>query len=200
MHNHHITPTYRDPNSTLTVEVSVTAHAMFHYCNWRLWGDKRDWLAWKGLCGEIPKEELVRELRRLGGQRAMEKVQANRTEAMRLQSLAQIPKMIEATNTPEALAKRRQTFQEIEHQQGERNSQYGKPKTKESNRQRSLKLQKFSQVVVKTPEGIKILTGSYQEMADSLGISKNSFQTLLRKGRLVKRGLKLESTGWRVRV
>jgi hypothetical protein len=171
---------------------------MFHYCNWQLWGDKRDWLAWKGLCGEIPREEIVRELRRLGGQKAMKKVQANRTEAMRLHSLAQIPKMVEAANLPEALAKRKQAFQEIGHQQGEKNSQFGKPKTKESNKQRSLKLQKFNQIVVKTSEGTKVLTGSYQEMADSLGISRNSFQALLRKGRLIKRGLKLESTGWRV--
>ena len=128
----------------------------------------------------------------------MEKVNANRTEAMRLQSLAQIPKMAEAANSPEALAKRKQAFQEIKHQQGEKNSQFGKPKTKESNKQRSLKLQKFNQIVVKTPEGTKVLTGSYQEMADLLGISRNSFQALLRKSRLVKRGLKLESTGWRV--
>ena len=71
MHKHHIIPTYRggsdDPSNL--VAISVTQHAMFHFCNWQLWDDKRDWLAWKGLIGEIGKEEIVRELRREGGRK-----------------------------------------------------------------------------------------------------------------------------------
>ena len=67
MHKHHVTPKYRDPNSKTTVEVTVTQHAMFHFCNWQLWGDLRDWVAWKGLAKEIGAEELFREKRRIGG-------------------------------------------------------------------------------------------------------------------------------------
>ena len=193
MHKHHVTPSYRDPNSSITVEVSVTCHAMFHWCEWQLHGDKRDWLAWRGLCGEIPKEEIIRELRRLGGKRARAKLEGVFTDKMLAAARANQPLAVEAAKSPEARAKRKKTFTEIRHQQGEKNSQFGKPKSEESNRQRGLKLQKFSQVTVSTPEGLRVLTGWKNDMAKDLGLSIQSFTALLRKGKLVSRGLKLES-------
>lgn len=44
---------------------------MFHFCNWQLWGDKRDLLAWKGLTAEVGKEEIIHELRKLGREKGL---------------------------------------------------------------------------------------------------------------------------------
>jgi hypothetical protein len=196
-HKHHITPKYRggtDDSSNL-VEVTVTQHAMFHYCNWQLWGDKRDWLAWKGLTGEISQEERIFELRKLGGYLGGKATGEKPETKERMRRLAHLhrEKAIASATTLEAKLKRKKTFEAIQHQQGTRNSQFGRPKSEESNKQRSLKLQKFSSITVKTPEGVKTLTGSYQEMATDLGIPRNSFGALLRKGRLVRLGIKVLS-------
>lgn len=50
-HLHHIVPRYRGGKNDKgnLVEVSATKHAMWHYCNYRLWGDFRDKSAWKTL-------------------------------------------------------------------------------------------------------------------------------------------------------
>lgn len=61
-HKHHIIPRYMggsDDASNL-VEVSVTCHAMFHYCNYKLWGNWEDEVAWYGLSGRISSEEITR--------------------------------------------------------------------------------------------------------------------------------------------
>ena len=68
MHKHHIVPRHRDPNSTQTVEVTVTQHAMFHYCEWRLHGHREDLCAWKGLTQQIGEEEIWLERSAIGGQ------------------------------------------------------------------------------------------------------------------------------------
>ena len=69
MHTHHIIPKYRggSDDSANLIEVTVTRHAMFHYCNWRLWGDGRDKIAWKSLSNCISEEERLKELSRVGG-------------------------------------------------------------------------------------------------------------------------------------
>jgi hypothetical protein len=67
MHKHHVTPRYRDPTSTITVEVTVTQHAMFHFANWQLWGDKRDLLASRALSKQIGEEEIFLERSSIGG-------------------------------------------------------------------------------------------------------------------------------------
>lgn len=67
MHKHHVTPRYRDPTSTITVDVTVTQHSMFHFANWQLWGAREDWIAWKSLAGQITKEERHLETSALGG-------------------------------------------------------------------------------------------------------------------------------------
>ena len=100
---------------------------MFHYCNWQLWGDKRDWLAWKGLIGEISQEEKVYELRKLGGLIGG-KVSGNKPETKdRMRKLAALTqsKATLAATSPEARAKQKQSFARIKHQQGEKNSQHG---------------------------------------------------------------------------
>jgi hypothetical protein len=68
-HSHHILPKYRggSDDSSNIIEISVTKHAMFHYCNWRLWGNKQDWIAWKGLSQQIGFEEIFLETSSIGG-------------------------------------------------------------------------------------------------------------------------------------
>jgi hypothetical protein len=127
-HKHHIVPKYKggtdDPSNL--VEVTVTQHAMFHYCNWRLWGEKYDWLAWRGLTGEIGKEELVRQARLEGSIRGLKKAHsrgstpARKKHAQRIQPLA-----MRAALAPESRSKRINSFKAIGHQQGQSNSQYG---------------------------------------------------------------------------
>jgi len=66
---HHIIPKYMggsdDPNNL--VEVTLTQHAMFHYCNWQLWGNLEDKIAWRAISGQISIEEVIYESRKLGG-------------------------------------------------------------------------------------------------------------------------------------
>lgn len=129
MHKHHLLPKYKkgtDSQENL-VEVTVTQHAMFHFCNWQLWGDKRDWLAWKGLKGEIPKQELVRELRKLGGSKGGSRAGENPATKERMRKLADLHRgeAVKAAATPEANQKRKKTLAKIQHQQGDKNSQFG---------------------------------------------------------------------------
>jgi hypothetical protein len=127
-HKHHIIPKYKggtDDSSNL-VEVTVTRHAMFHYCNWRLWGEKYDWLAWRGLTGEIGKEELVRQARIEGLKRGRKIALARGHSEAQIKHAQKIqPMAIQAALAPESRAKRINSFKAIGHQQGQFNSQYG---------------------------------------------------------------------------
>lgn len=105
MHKHHIIPRYMGGTDAAgnLVEVTVTQHAMYHFCNFQLWGNTEDWAAWRGLTGQVGKEEILSVLNR-----------ENQAKA------------VEAARTPEIIEKKKQKFKEINHQQGEKNSQYGK--------------------------------------------------------------------------
>jgi hypothetical protein len=54
-----------DDNSNI-VKVTVTQHAMFHYANWRLWGNREDYIAWKALAGFYNKEEVIHQVMIVG--------------------------------------------------------------------------------------------------------------------------------------
>jgi len=70
-HKHHLIPKYlggsNDPQNL--VEVSTTQHAMFHYCNWCLWGNEEDKIAWKALAGYSKKEEIIHQVISLAGKK-----------------------------------------------------------------------------------------------------------------------------------
>lgn len=151
LHTHHITPRYMggtDEKSNL-VKVTVTQHAMFHYCNWKLWGNKEDWLAWKGLTGEIGKESIVAELRLRGSKKGIEVMlernrflretspeykEREKVHCLRIQKMA-----VEAAKTESSRNKRFETFQRIGHQQKESNSQYGTMWVTNGERNRKIK-------------------------------------------------------------
>lgn len=104
-HKHHIVPRYMGGTNAKEnlVEVSVTQHAMYHFCNYQLWGNEEDRIAWRGLSGIISREQVVYEL-----------------------TLAAQKRAIELARTPDAIEKKKEKLKEIKHQQGEKNSQYGK--------------------------------------------------------------------------
>lgn len=75
-HKHHIIPKHRggtnDPSNL--VEISLTQHAMFHYCEWRLYKKRADYVAWKRLVGNLKDEELVHQKLIMGGENGGRKV------------------------------------------------------------------------------------------------------------------------------
>ena len=61
-HKHHIVPRHKGGTNDPTnlVEVTVTQHAMFHYCEWKLYGNEYDKIAWKALSNQITLNEAQR--------------------------------------------------------------------------------------------------------------------------------------------
>jgi hypothetical protein len=47
-HKHHIIPRYMGGTDAVEnlVEITVTQHAMYHFCNYQLWGNEEDKIAW----------------------------------------------------------------------------------------------------------------------------------------------------------
>ena len=130
MHKHHIIPRYKGGTDDLEnlVEVSITQHAMYHFCNYQLWGNEEDRIAWRGLSGIISREQVVYETILLAQSKA-----------------------IELARTPEAIEKKRKKLKEIKHQQGERNSQYGKIWITNGTKEGSYRINKGEEI----PEGYK---------------------------------------------
>ena len=67
-HNHHIVPRHAGgtDDETNLIRVSLTQHTMWHFANWQLWKRKEDYLAYKGLGGQVQGEEITLERRRIG--------------------------------------------------------------------------------------------------------------------------------------
>jgi len=61
-HRHHIIPKHRggtdDPENI--VEVTPTQHAMFHFCEWKLWGSYKDFCAYKMILRDVKNPEFRR--------------------------------------------------------------------------------------------------------------------------------------------
>ena len=149
IHKHHIIPRYMggtDGEENL-VEVTIAQHAMFHYCNYQLWNNMEDYVAWRGLSGQISEAEFIVEKQKIFGkigsdrlreklknnpqlqkeikQKQIESWNKNREKHIEKTKIYQ-PLGVEAARTPEARRKQKKKLKEINHQQGESNSQYGK--------------------------------------------------------------------------
>lgn len=61
-HKHHIIPKHRggtnEPSNL--IEVTPIQHAMFHFCEWKLWGDYKDFCAYKMILGDVKNPEFRR--------------------------------------------------------------------------------------------------------------------------------------------
>lgn len=71
---HHIVPKYKGGTDEFDnmITISRTCHTMFHYCNWKLWGNKEDYIAYRGLASQISKEEIIKEISSMTGKRSYE--------------------------------------------------------------------------------------------------------------------------------
>lgn len=130
------------------IEVSVERHAMFHYCNYQLWGNEEDKIAWLALSSQISFDEAQYEAQRLGGIKAnkifkekmendpdfFKKISNYRKELWKDEEyrskceaslLKNQNKAMTAALSEEAREKRLASLKRIGHQQGEKNSMYG---------------------------------------------------------------------------
>ena len=148
-HKHHLNPKYMggtDAPDNL-IEVTVKQHAMFHFCNYQLWGNEYDMLAWKALSGQISFDDATYQAMKIGSDKARAVQQERlkdpeyrkrwsdtrkelwKKEEYRATILASLkksqPKASALGNSPEANEKRKESFKKIDHQQGEKNSMYG---------------------------------------------------------------------------
>jgi len=197
-HKHHILPKYKggtnDPSNL--VEVSVTQHAMFHYCNWQLWGDKRDWLAWKGLTGEVGREDIIKQLRLEGSKKGLEISHKKGSTPARVAAARKSqPLATAAALLPAAIEKRRKSLREgIDSlTSDERKERFSREQTAEVLRRKSDLLRSFKSLTVQTPDGVKEVEGSLNEISVLLGIGEKSLRPLIRKGKLKKLGFFLIS-------
>ncbi len=81
IHKHHIIPRYtggsNEPENL--VEVTITQHAMFHFCNYQLSGNEEDRIAWKALSGQITINEAKLEAQVLGCKKSGKNHKENKT-------------------------------------------------------------------------------------------------------------------------
>ena len=130
-HTHHIIPKHlggTDDPSNL-IELTVEQHAEEHRILFEKYGCWQDEVAWMGLSGMIGKEEIIRRIQseagrkrtlRLGspGKGIKTKTNFSVNEEFRKQVSA-------LANSPEAITKKKKTMAMRNHQQGDKNSQYG---------------------------------------------------------------------------
>ena len=175
-HKHHIIPRYKGglDNKENLVEVTVTQHAMFHYCNYQLWGNEEDRVAWRALSGQITMDEAKYEAMAIGRRKVNEALKENLKDpeyyARHIEKLKRgfensphkekiiqtlkenQSKAVEAARTPEARKNQKQKLKEIRHQQGEKNSQYGKVWITDGTKEGSYRINKEDPI----PEGYRL--------------------------------------------
>ena len=173
---------------------------MFHFCNWQLWSDKRDWLAWKGLTGEIGKEQIVMELRKEGSKKGrIASLARGSTPSRRAAALQNLELARQAANTPASLEKRTNSIKKgiKTLTPGERKARFSREQTPEMLKSKSEKIRKFKSLTVQTPEGVVTVEGTFSEMAEQLGVSIQSFLALRAKGKIKRLNLRvLSKNSW----
>ncbi len=116
-----------DPSNL--VELTVEEHGEAHRVLFEQHGNWQDYLAWQGLAGMIPRQELIRKIQSEAAKATLEK-NGNPFSGIRTSHNFAINEefrklMSERSATPEAIEKRKETYVSIQHQQGSKNSQYG---------------------------------------------------------------------------
>jgi len=131
-HNHHIVPKHMggtdDPSNLikLTIEEHAEAHRIL-YEKYGLWQDK---LAWQGLSKMIDKQELISILQSNAAKDRLVKY-GNPLIGIKTKGNFKLNpdnhiKAITLAQSKEAIAKRKNTLKNINHQKGDKNSQFGK--------------------------------------------------------------------------
>ena len=145
-HKHHIIPKHAggtdDPENL--VELTLEEHAEAHRKLFEEYGRWQDEKAWKALSGQITFAEARGSVSRQAALDAWKDPEYRKTitESTRRQAIKiwkdpkyrekVLPRLREAQKlatiaaaTPEAIQKKKETLARIDHQQGEKNSQYG---------------------------------------------------------------------------
>ena len=144
-HKHHIIPRHMggidDPSNI--VELSIEEHAEAHRILYESYGYEEDRIAWQGLSGMINKEAIIKSAQSLGAKKCLE-IHGNPWSGMRTATNFAENKDLqiragESANSAQSITKKKITYADINHQQGEKNSQYGRmwisdPLTKEVRR------------------------------------------------------------------
>jgi len=112
------------------IELSVEDHAEAHRLLFEQHGHWEDYLAWQGLAGLISKEDLIKKIQSEAAKARLEK-HGNPFSGIRTWGNFSIneefrKQVSSLANSPEAIAKKKKTMAERNHQQGFRNSQFGK--------------------------------------------------------------------------
>jgi hypothetical protein len=189
-HKHHIIPKYMGGTDIAEnlVEVTVTQHAMYHFCNYQLWGNEEDKIAWCALSGQISFDEASLQAIKLGGKRGSQKLKEKlqnpdclkeykekckkayhnspHKEKMINNAKQNQPKAVEAAKEPQAIEKRKEKLKQIKHQQGEKNSQYGTMWITNGTKESSYRIKKGEQI----PEGFRpgvVFCNTYAKGKDS---------------------------------
>ena len=132
LHKHHIVPKHMggtDEPENL-IELTVEEHAEAHRKLFAEYGHWQDYVAWQGLAGLITKEELVKQVQSQAAKARIEKY-GNPWSGVRTWGNFSINEEFRKhvavlANAPDAIAKKKKTMAENKHQQGSRNSQFGK--------------------------------------------------------------------------
>ena len=131
MHKHHIVPKHMggtDDKDNL-IELSVEDHAEAHRKLFEEYGHWQDYIAWQGLAGLISKEDLIKKIQSEAGKARILK-HGNPFSGVRTWGNFAINEdfhrhISSLANSPEAIAKKKKTMAERNHQQGAKNSQFG---------------------------------------------------------------------------
>lgn len=132
MHKHHIIPRHMGgtDNPENLIELSVEDHAEAHRILFEQHGHWEDYVAWQGLAGLISKEDLIRKIQSEAAKAKIEKYgnpfSGIRTWGNFLINEEFRKQVSSLANSPEAIAKKKKTMAERNHQQDFRNSQFGK--------------------------------------------------------------------------
>lgn len=173
---HHLKPRYMGGNDAPEnlVRVSIKRHAMFHFCNYQLWGNKEDKIAWCALSGQISFDEAQYQAQLLGGDRAREVFKEKMKndpeyraafsrrmkerwndpecrERMEENCRKSQKKAMTAALSKEARQKKLDTLKRIGHQQGKKNSMYGKMWITDGTKEGSRRIPKGDPI----PEGFR---------------------------------------------
>lgn len=154
-HIHHIVPRHMGGNDDPTnlIELSIEEHAEAHKKLFEEHGHWEDCLAWQGLLGLIPREELVKRVQSEAAKARLEKY-GNPWSGVKTPTNFSIneefrKQVAVLANTPEAIAKKKNTMRENNHQQGCKNSQFGTKWYVEESAQDLISRKRFRQ----PPEG-----------------------------------------------
>ena len=153
-HRHHIVPMHMggtdDPSNLVTI--TIEEHAEAHRILYQKYGKEEDLMAWLGLSGQASKQEITilgAKLGRLKTNKILEERYGpdwahiqSKNASNRLQEKLKNdmdfmdrfigklknnqPIAVEAAKSLESRKKKKETFRKIQHQQGSKNSNYGK--------------------------------------------------------------------------